>query len=38
MADAVVGTVAVVRDALGLHSRLRDVDGSDLEEFQAVAE
>jgi len=37
-AEAVVGAVADVRDALGLPSRLRDVDGPDREEFTAVAE
>jgi alcohol dehydrogenase class IV len=37
-AEAVVGAVAEVRDALGLSSRLRDVDGPGQEEFHDVAE
>ncbi|WP_433631697.1 iron-containing alcohol dehydrogenase family protein [Halomicrococcus sp. NG-SE-24] len=37
-ADAVVDAVAQVRDALGLPSRLRDVDGPGPDEFPAVAE
>ncbi|QLG47449.1 iron-containing alcohol dehydrogenase family protein [Natrinema halophilum] len=37
-AAAVVESVTEVRDALGLPSRLRDVDGPDRSEFSAVAE
>ncbi|WP_049997307.1 iron-containing alcohol dehydrogenase family protein [Halococcus sediminicola] len=36
--DAIVTAVADVRDALGLPTRLRDVDGPEPEEFPAVAE
>ena len=39
MAEAVVGTVADVRDALGLPDRLRDVEGlsrSDLDEIAGI--
>lgn len=37
-ADAIVTAVTDVRDALGLPTRLRDVDGPEPEEFPAVAE
>ncbi|ELY43743.1 iron-containing alcohol dehydrogenase family protein [Natronorubrum sulfidifaciens] len=37
-AQAVVDSVADVRDALALPTRLRDVDGPDPDEFTAVAE
>jgi alcohol dehydrogenase len=37
-AEAVVREVASVRDALGLPTRLRDVDGPDPEEFPDVAQ
>jgi alcohol dehydrogenase class IV len=37
-ADAVVEEVAAVRDALGLPTRLRDVDGPEPGDFPAVAE
>lgn len=37
-AEAVVGAVADVRDALDLPSRLRDVDGPEPAEFPAVSE
>ncbi|SFB75690.1 Alcohol dehydrogenase, class IV [Halobiforma haloterrestris] len=36
--DAVVETVTEVRDALGLPSRLRDVDGPEPDAFEDVAE
>jgi alcohol dehydrogenase class IV len=35
--DAIVDAVAAVRDALGLPTRLRDVDGPDPDEFETVA-
>ncbi len=38
LADAVVDQVAAVRDALGLPSRLRDVDGPARDEFREVAQ
>ncbi|MHB9285882.1 iron-containing alcohol dehydrogenase family protein [Halobacteriales archaeon Cl-PHB] len=37
-ADGVVDAVTAVRDGLGLPRRLRDVDGHDPEDFDAVAE
>jgi len=37
-ADAVVKAVENVRDALGLPSRLRDVNGPEMEEFPKVAQ
>ena len=37
-ADAIVAAVADVRDALGLPTRLRDVDGPEPDEFSEVAE
>src|SRR5699024_6829887 len=37
-ADAITTSVADVRDALGLPTRLRDVDGPEQDEFPAVAE
>jgi alcohol dehydrogenase len=37
-AEAVVREVASVRDALGLPTRLRDVDGPDPQEFPDVAQ
>ncbi len=37
-ADAIVDAVVAVRDALGLPTRLRDVDGPDPDEFPAVAD
>ncbi|EMA39384.1 alcohol dehydrogenase [Halococcus morrhuae DSM 1307] len=37
-ADAITTAVADVRDALGLPTRLRDVDGPEPDEFPAVAE
>ena len=35
--DAIVAAVAAVRDALGLPTRLRDVDGPSPDEFERVA-
>jgi alcohol dehydrogenase class IV len=35
--EAIVETIAAVRDALGLPSRLRDVDGPTPDEFETVA-
>jgi alcohol dehydrogenase class IV len=37
-ADAIMTAVADIRDALGLPTRLRDVDGPEPDEFPAVAE
>lgn len=38
VAEAIIGEVLVVRDALGLPRRLREIDGMERDHFEAVAE